>query len=461
MMGHLDDVNATDLLDAIRLGCRAMAAVFDADDPRGVAFFDAVALPEPRLAFSDVHSEAHVPGRHLNGLLAAEGLAGIAIDEDAVRRHRAALLFSYSGDMPLPMNRARPDGPLEHFCQHNVREGLHGLAALVRWRADDEALATAKQSIDFIGRHWQPPDRWSVSISPPDCERLTLVQGLGRAIGPLVKLWLACRHEPAIDLARRVADVVIASGAFPSDGAYRPDILGHHTHSTTSTLSSLALLADATADAALLDRVAAFYRNGVWEIRDALGWATESTDPGANPDKGEGNTSGDIVETALILARHGDPAAAEDARRIVGAHLLPSQLRDVSWIPKSSGADDGTRNVAERLCGTWGFPAPYGHDPIGLDLIKFNLDIVGGVVGSLAEVAAGGSWGGPVPAVPAVPTVPGNEVAAAIPVTELELRHRTRTIRVRLRGDAVVAMDAMGAQLRFFPSLGQEAAETL
>ena len=436
MMAHLTDVNDTDLLGAIRLGATAMAAVFNADDPRGVAFFDAVALPEPRLAFSDVHSEAHIPGRHLNGLLAAEGLAGVAIDDDAVRRHRAALLFSLSGEVPLPLNRARIDGPLEHFCQHNVREGLHGLAALVRWRADDEALAVATRSVAFIAGHWQAPDRWSVPISPPACRGLTLVQGLGRAIGPLVKLWQATGHEPAIYLARRVADAVIASGAFPPDGAYRPDLLGHHTHSTTSTLSSLALLADATDDAALLARVAAFYRTGLWSIRDELGWAIESTAPEANPDKGEGNTSGDIVETALILARRGGSGAEEaahDAHRIVLAHLLPSQLRDVSWIPASAGTDDGTRNVADRLCGTWGFPAPYGHDPIGLEQIKFNLDIVGGVVASLAEVAAAGPWTGRVPTAPAV---------------ELELQHRTRLIRVRLQGDTVEAMDAMGARLR-------------
>ena len=442
-MAHLTDVNDTDLLGAISLGCAAMADVFDADDPRGVAFFDAVALPEPRLAFSDVHSEAHVPGRHLNGLLAAEGLAGVAIDEDAVRRHRAALLFSFSGDVPLPLNRGRIDGPLEHFCQHNVREGLHGLAALVRWRADDEALAVATRSVAFIADRWQAPDRWSVPLSPPACRDLTLVQGLGRAIGPLVKLWQATGHEPAIHLARRVADAVIASGVFPPDGAYRPDLLGHHTHSTTSTLSSLALLADATDDTSLLARVAAFYRNGLWSIRDELGWAIESTAPDANPDKGEGNTSGDIVETALILAQHGDTAAgaeeaAHDAHRIVHAHLLPSQLRDVSWIPASAGTDDGTRSVADRLRGTWGFPAPYGHDPIGLEQIKFNLDIVGGVVGSLAEFVAARAW------------LPESERGDP---REFDVRHRTRTIRVRLAGPRVVAMEDVGASLSFFPRL--------
>lgn len=426
-MTPIGDVNSTHLVDAIRLGCEAMGRVFDEADPHGVAFFDAVAWPEPRLSFSDVHSEAHVPGRHLNGLLAAEALAGVAVDPIVVGRHRAALFFSFSGDVPLPLNRARIDGPLERFCQHNVREGLHGLAALARWRGEDEAAELARRSVRFIAGHWSPLDRWTVRISPPDCARLTLVQGLGRAIGPLVKLWQGTEDEAALDLARRVADTVIAQGAFPADGAYRPEITGHHAHSTTSTLSGLALLADATGDDALLARVAAFTHDGLWAIRDEIGWAAESTAPDANPDKGEGNTSGDIVETLLVLARHGDVTAAADARRIVGAHLLPSQLRDTSWIPSP--------DVAARLRGTWGFPAPYGHDPIGLERIKFNLDIVGGVVGSLAEVVAA-----------RLAPQPG-------PMEDVQLRHRTRTILARLAGDRVIAMDNPGARWPFFAGL--------
>lgn len=101
-------------------------------------------------------------------------------------------------------------------------------------------------------------------------------------------------------------------------------------------------------------------------------------------------------------------------------------------------SDDGTTDVAARLTGTWGFPAPYGHLPVGLERVKFNLDIVGGVVASLAEVAAAGPW---------------IREHAAGPTTDVELRHRTRVIRVRLAGNAVVAMEDPGADLRFFPVL--------
>ena len=38
----------------------------------------------------------------------------------------------------------------------------------------------------------------------------------------------------------------------------------------------------------------------------------------------------------------------------------------------------------------------------------------------------------------------------ALPETELVLHHRTRDIRVRLRGEQAVAMDNFGADLTFF-----------
>ena len=200
-MAHLADVNSRDLLGAIRLGCRTMERVFDADDPHGVAFFDAVAWPEPRLSFSPVHSEAHVPGRHLNALLAAEGLLGIEVDPAAVDRHAAALFFSYSGDLPLPLNRVRRDGPLGPFCPHNLREGFHGLAALARWRGSEQAVETARRSVALIADALAPAERLAVPIDP-DCANLTHVQSLGRAIGPLVKLWRST-GEQAVPRPRR------------------------------------------------------------------------------------------------------------------------------------------------------------------------------------------------------------------------------------------------------------------
>ena len=59
----LRDVNTTDIGSAIRAGCRTMASVFNADD-NDVPFFGSQVWPDPHMAFSSVHDESHVPGRH-------------------------------------------------------------------------------------------------------------------------------------------------------------------------------------------------------------------------------------------------------------------------------------------------------------------------------------------------------------------------------------------------------------
>ena len=244
----------------------------------------------------------------------------------------------------------------------------------------------------------------------------------------------------------------------------------------------------------------------------------ESSADGSPPDMGEGNNTGDIVETALILGRHGYPGYFQDAERILRGHLLPSQLRDVRFIPEPANPsnEDGLRNVRDRHLGAFGFPAPYGHHPIGLDRVSFNMDIVGGVVGTLCEALREGVVKGadgvrvnllldqdtPVARVVARETAgrvsvtprhpvplwirlpiwvdrallritgtedyrilgdyvliaqpePGRSVSVEYPARkqEITLAHRTRNIRAVLEGDAVIAMDNFGADLTFFEPL--------
>jgi hypothetical protein len=85
-MSRLEYVNSTDIADAIRLGCRTMQNIFNADDDN-VPFFSSTVRPKAALNFSQTHSEAHVPGRHLNALLSAEAAVGVKLDEEAVRNH--------------------------------------------------------------------------------------------------------------------------------------------------------------------------------------------------------------------------------------------------------------------------------------------------------------------------------------------------------------------------------------
>lgn len=513
-MTRLENVNTTDIRDAVQLACQTMTRGFNRHDSNH-PFFSAFIRPVARLGWSGHYSDAHVPGRHLNALVAANRAMGVEIDGRAVRKHADALHFSFSGEVPLPLNRATiaADRPTA-FLAHNLREGFHGLYALMQWDEDGQAFALAGRAIDFINRNWDPVAGWSIQESPSGFGPNHVVSGAGRAIGPLVKIHNLTQHRPALELAQKIAGAAL--DAYPPDGRFLGDRLGTHVHSITSTMSSLAQLAEATGDDALLQRVATFYDHGLWQIRDELGWAIESTLPQANPDRGEVNTSGDILETALILGAQLDATYFGDAERILRCHVLPSQLRDISFARGSAGVEAVSlpqHSVAVRLHGAWGFPAPYGHEPLDLQSVSFNLDIVGGTVGSLCEfyrraVVHDGEGGYTLnclldldepklrlqtPYVQDRLTIRLNEAGnlairvpawfgedpvtfagkhklrhengywlgdrlefleMKLPLAEREvvLRHRTRDIRAKLAGDAVVAMENHGADLVFFES---------
>ncbi len=514
----LRNANTTSIRDAVELGCRTMQSVFNADD-NGFPFFKSVVLPRAYLAFHEVHGESHVPGRHLNGLLNAEDALGVSVNEQAIETHTRAALFSYSGPFPLPLNRDRVGGPIANFTEHNVREGFHALYALAKFRDSATAREMAERSIASIFRLWDPERGWDRKAFEKAGIRWarehTFIVGVGRSIGPLVKYYRATGHVPALELALVMKDKALAE-FFTSGGEYDRDRFGSHTHSTTCVMSGLAQLADLTHDAGLMARVKSFYDNGLWAIRDALGWVIESTADGRSPDRGECNNTGDIVETALILGRWGWSEYFHDAERILRGHLLPSQLRDTSFIkdPPNATNEDGLRDVADRHLGAFGFPAPYGHHPVGLEEVSFNMDIVGGAAGSLCEAFRDSVTSMPsghrvnlllghktdavtVERLPAgdgvrvtvnrpgalwvrIPPwaarknvhvkglegrwrfdggyafVPDPPIRRPVSVyyperkSEIVLRHRTRDIRVRLSGDRVTAMDNFGADLTFF-----------
>lgn len=393
-MSKLADVNTTDILDAIGLGCRCMSSVFNADD-NNVPYFNSSVWPAAALGFSMHHTEAHVPGRHLNALLNAEDVSGRRIPDTVIEHHRRAAQLSYSGPFPLPMNRrdmscASPNT----FCPHNVREGFHALYALVRFRDDAWAGETAEESIRCILDLWDPDTGWDITtVEAAGVEwltTLTFVLGLGRALGPLVKYYRVTRSVNAMRLIHLLRAKLTAE-YYTLDGRFDSELFGTHSHSITCCLSSLAQLAELLNDARLLQHVKAFHDNGLGRMRDAIGWSCESTQQPEHrqSDHGEANNTGDILETALILGRFGYATCYADAERILRAHLLPSQLRDVSFMAEPDNPEglDCLRNMADRHRGAWGFPAPYGHLSIkdGRGCISFNMDIVGGATASLCE----------------------------------------------------------------------------
>ncbi|MAE61575.1 MAG: hypothetical protein CMJ49_09490 [Planctomycetaceae bacterium] len=390
-MAKLDDVNTTDLRAAAELGCRTMCNVFNADDDN-IAFFSSLIRPETRLASNDSCTEAHIPGRHLNGLLEAEDVFGIVVDDASLGYHRHAAMLSFGGPAVLCMNRPEPGAEATNFCPHNCREGFHALYALILHRDDDEAKQIMERNIATIFDLWTPEDRWDearlkklgITFQPSE----GFIASEARAIGPLVKLHRATGYAPALELATVFKEKAIKE-FYLADGSYDAGRFGtRHAHSVTCVMSGLALLAEWTNDAPLLGRVKTFYDRGLWDMRDEVGWSAESAGQ-EGTDHGETNNSGDILETAIILGHAGYTRYYEDAERIIRGHLLPSQLRDNSFIEDPPNPDniDGKRNVADRHLGAWGFPAPYGHVSMakGRTNLSFNMDIVGGTTASLCE----------------------------------------------------------------------------
>ena len=201
-MAKVSDVNTTDILDAIRMGCRMMCSVFNADD-NDVPYFRVIARPEAFLAIS---MEDHIPGRHLNALLNAQDAAGVEVDEDCIEKHARSAFFSFGGPQPLPLGRTEDKRTPTKFSPHNVREGFHALYPLVKYRGSDKARELAEACIAAVFEYWDPAKEW-------DYDRLqrqrgltfnkgpTFISGLARAIGPLVKYYRATEYAPALDLA--------------------------------------------------------------------------------------------------------------------------------------------------------------------------------------------------------------------------------------------------------------------
>ena len=125
-------------------------------------------------------------------------------------------LFIQRSPVALPLNREALGGPLHLLLPHNIREGLHALVALIRFRHSDRARQLAEASIEAINRFRDPERGWDKGYLEGDLG-LRLVEidapfitGLARAIGPLVKLYRATGYGPASGLALRLKDQALS-----------------------------------------------------------------------------------------------------------------------------------------------------------------------------------------------------------------------------------------------------------
>lgn len=397
----LADVNTTSLRAAAELGCQAMSSYFNTGDPEvRTPYFWINLRPGPGMSFSDIFSDAQVPGKSLLGLLSAEKAFGLTVDPAVIERYARVAFYSYSGPLALPLNRDAIGGKLVNLAPVNVAHGLHGLYALAVLKQSDRAHELAESCIAAVSSLWDPMTGWdrarieALGLMYRDVQPdAPFVAGLAMAIGPLAKYYRATGSRAALALATQLKDKLVAE-CFPPNGEYDPALLGAHVQNVVYVMASLAWLATATRDAPLMTRVKAFYDNGLRTIRNVLGWSPEFVGApahvrgprGTNADRGEAGNTALILETALLLGDWGHADAYADAELILRSHLLPSQYRDVSFIAPSDRQRRGALgDVARCAQGAWGFPAPYGHQPLGDRIVGIGTDIVGPVVYALSE----------------------------------------------------------------------------
>lgn len=391
-------VNTRDLRLAIEAGMGPMSTFFD---PRheGLPFFGNVMTgADAGNSHHESFSMAHIPGRWLNALLFAQDVLGIPADAGAVenlRRWACRSLTDADIGFPACLDLTGMTAKKETDL-HNLREVMHALYALVRYRGDEEARALGLSLIDRVDRYF---DDEACALREADYVRDTGARvqcwsgthryrspfpvTFGRYIGPLVKFFLATGEPAALRQALRLKDACFAH-VLGAEGDYDVEVFGGHTHSTTATISSLALLGEVTGDRTILERVRRFMENGLSQIAVDFGWCIEGYQRADCV--GEVNNTADILETCLILARAGYVGYFARAERILRAHLLPSQLLDTRFVP----ADDDPTHVEryrlnERARGAFGFPCPYGHEYEPGAPVSFNWDIVGGATEGLCE----------------------------------------------------------------------------
>ena len=389
--------NTHDLNLAIREGMRPMQTFFDTTKDN-LPFFGNEMAPKCHNFHNPTFSAGHIPGRWLCALLHAEEVTGIPADPQAVenlKKWAFASLEEHPIGFPSCMNFEKMEF-IDATDLHNLREIMHALFALVNWRQDDHARELALGVIRALNRYFdfdnakfdeekytrETGAKAMYSCCAPS-EGLLFPIHFGRYIGPLVKFWRASGEPEALEQAIRLKDTCFRHILLES-GDYDAVRFGGHTHSTTAMISSLAQLGDVTNDPAIFERIDAFFKNGLRKIALPFGWCIEGNH--RHEIVGEINNTSDIMETCIIMGKHGYSGYYAQAEQILRAHFLPAQLLDPCFIPEdeeSSHVD--TYRMASRSVGAFGFPTPYGHEDHPGAWISFNWDIVGGGVNGLCE----------------------------------------------------------------------------
>jgi hypothetical protein len=176
-------------------------------------------------------------------------------------------------------------------------------------------------------------------------------------IDDLVRYYEATGHQGSLELAKELRDYSFYR-SFPVNPAGQLTGLTH-SFEVVGEMNAYSRLALVLGDADMMNRVRARYEMLRGAGFTSTGWVPEYFNSGS--DVGEANCTVELAETALNFARWGWDQYYDDVERSARAGLLPTQLLDTRFIVNNaSPKKDGQKDVAARLYGAFGFPAPYG-----------------------------------------------------------------------------------------------------
>lgn len=395
-------VNDNDLMLALKQGMKPMMIWYDKEH-HYLPYWGLYILKDEITALHHYSfSAVHVMGRFLEALVSASEITGIGVPEEIYKNLRYWAFKVFDNDMKMPANIDMKTYEPVMVCDlHNLREAMYAFLALIKRNPNDQEakdmalslVRTVNRYTDFETGEWKEDLFYQERQGKVNCgccdshEIFRFSSTMGRYIGALVRLYRVWPHPEILQQAIRLKDVCFKVH-LREDGSFDGEDFAEHVHSTTSTISGIAMLGDLLKDNSILKRVKSFLENGYYDIAlKDIGWSTENNL--RNDLIGETNNACELMEACICLGKAGYSGYYARAEKALRCHILPMQLLDTSFMPDEPSDNTILDHFASKMIGAYGTPCPYGqeYEPdtecnYGYDL-SFNWDNLGGAVSAL------------------------------------------------------------------------------
>lgn len=383
-----------DLAERAALATQALVSLRD-EALGGLPYFDVHYVRKPAVAIHAPWDYGDGTGRYLDALVLAYVLTSRP-EALAVAHDLAGLLMSWQGEKGLlwwppepwtspgwtnDMRRLRDWQPGQGVADiaWSQRGALLGLTSLYLLTGEDRYQASARRIVDgldsvalgnsdyaFFPEIAYRSSGWQHTAEPINdgTSEWTCVSSF-----PLLRFYAATGYEPALNLAGRMIRFMLhRAHGFEPDGRFHETTgFWSHFHSKSTTITAIILYG-------LLAGQPEYVAWGRRAYEAAKAWGTDfGWFPEDLHNMRRCETCGvtDMIEAALLLGLHVNPAYLDDAQRYGRNHLLESQLLStagIAGIPESLASQPKhledpraytDRDVVQRALGSFaGWSAP-------------------------------------------------------------------------------------------------------